>query len=92
MNIYKISQTTNIDHDTFDNAIVVAASPKEAALIHPKQLWYQEEPDQDYSKWDGTVGKGAAWVPVEEVKVTFIGVADRSYKENKVICASFNAG
>ena len=76
--IYKISQDTNWGYDTFDSAVVVASSEQEAKEIHPNG--YDEE--FDLGSWD----------EAKDIKVEFIGTADKRLKDRTVICASFNAG
>ncbi len=88
MNIYKISQTTNRGYDTFDSAIVIAASPKAAALIHPQwihdpqQLYVDGIDDDAYSSWTNS----------NNVTATYIGKASNKFKKPQVVMASFNAG
>lgn len=88
MNLYRISQTTNEGYDTYDSAVVVAASEEDARKIHPGSLrmidygeWWTS--DQMYSTW------GYA---LEDVKVELIGQAAPKLKAGAVVCASFNAG
>ncbi len=40
MNLYKISQTANDDYDTYDSAVVVAASVEEAQRMRPNDSTY----------------------------------------------------
>jgi hypothetical protein len=80
MNLYRISQEVNTDLDTYDAAIVAAASADEARKIHPRG---------DASAWDGVWGTWAA--DPKDVDVELIGTA-KPGTEAGVILASFNAG
>lgn len=76
MNLYLISQDQVTGNDTFDSAVVVAASEDDARQIHPYFL-----------KWDSDV-----WCTgPEHVEVKYLGAADHHLKRG-VICASLNAG
>jgi hypothetical protein len=79
MKLFRISQTENNGYDTYDSAVVVAASEEEARTMHPSG--YDIEDRGDYL---GT------WVKPEDVKVEYLGesISTTSY----VVCASFNAG
>lgn len=80
MNLYLISQEANNDYDTYDSAVVVAKTPKEAKAVHPNG---KRVNNQDYMT-------NYTWVGIDDVKVKFIGTTKR--KKKGVICASFNAG
>jgi hypothetical protein len=72
-------------YDTFDSAVVVAESEKEAKKIHPNGR--DEEPNSlisGFGDW--------SWALIENIQVKKIGVADESQYNERVICASFNAG
>lgn len=89
MNLYKISQDVNDDWDTFDSAVVVAESAEEAKKIIPAHHGgYRENPDYEISIYD--------WAKPEDVKVEFIGLADKAYLDSldgrTTIVASYNAG
>ncbi|MFL2019644.1 hypothetical protein ACEN3U_04895 [Weissella hellenica] len=75
MNLYKISQDVNDDWDTFDSAVVVAESAEEAKKIIPDHHGgYRENPDYEISIYD--------WAKPEDVKVEFIGLADKAYLDS----------
>lgn len=85
MKIFRISQGTNSDYDTFDSAVVIAPDEETAKNMDPangkpidwpKLEWY----DPSWCK------------KVEDVEVEYIGEADSTFKIPCVICASFNAG
>lgn len=78
--LYLLTQETNRGYDTFDSAIVCAASEDEARLINPDG---PTEWGQSYSTW--------ADKP-EQVTVKLIGVANETCIPGEVILASFNAG
>ena len=81
LNLYVIWQTENTHYDTYDSAVVAAASEEEARAINPG---------------GGIPGVGfyqsCDWVKdISLVKVGLIGTAIRGTKAG-VIIASFNAG
>ena len=83
MNIYLISQEVNTGYDTYDSAVVVAKNEEDARTIHPGHHGCEYE----NNNWN-------VWLKFEdrsEVKVEFIGVADKTL-ERGVVLASFNAG
>ena len=87
MNIYKISQTVNIDYDTYDSAIVYARSEEEAKYMNPDSYYKLEW-------WEDTTNYCYTWCHPEFVTVELLGEAtDKiTITEAGVILASFNAG
>lgn len=77
MNLYRISQEENINYETYDSAIVCAASEEDARNITPSLSG-----DWKMSYWASSP---------EKVKVELIGVALNDMKAG-VVLASFNAG
>jgi hypothetical protein len=59
MNLYKISQNSNNDYDTYDSAIVAAESEDAARRIHPGDIrWsarhfleYRQTWNDEHEKW-----------------------------------------
>lgn len=86
MNLYKLTQTVNNNSNTYDSAIVIAESEKEAMAIHPRQI-----PGSVDFTWDSDCSW--AYEP-SEVKAEFIGIfqGEINANQNRVLCASFNAG
>ncbi len=93
MKIYLLTQSRNRGWDTYDSCVVVASSPDEARLMHPRgdRVWNGRE----WAYTDGTPsmwGSERGWayhpdnVTVEEIGVTLADTAPR------LVCASFNAG
>ena len=85
MNIYKVSQTSNNDYDTFDSMIVIAESEEDARWMHP-----------DKGSWDDFFCDPLDWLIdnwcwPEECTVELIGEALPGMKPG-VVLASFNAG
>ena len=76
MNLYKISQDKNNGWDTYDSAIVCAASEDEARLINPEGGW------TTYSSWCQSP---------DDVTVELIGTAVEDTNRG-IVLASFNAG
>ena len=96
MNVYLISTRHN-GYDTYDSAVVLAESEEEARNTHPNGRYQWKgghlgswADENSYRGYDDT------WVPPEEVKVELIARdVDAEFlkpKNNKVVCASFNAG
>lgn len=89
--LFLISQSVNDDYDTYDSAVVVAKSERDALKIHPSKFTRYT----DSGEW--SIEASWEWVPFKDaisgaVSVKCIGVADNSLNEGDVICASFNAG
>lgn len=77
--IYKIERIDNrFRYDSYDSAVVIAATEEEAQKMHPGGRSADDKIDF------------RGWTSPEEVKVTKIG--NSNIKEKKVVCASFNAG
>ena len=75
------------NYDTYDSCVVCAPDEASARLIHPSGLsWYCW--DVEAQEWSGG---NDSWFPPNNIKVTFLGVADSSLKPG-VICSSYNAG
>ena len=87
MNIYKISQNTNNNYDTFDSAVVIAEDEQAAANIvptFPGGVRFDNITDSD----DWILG---LWCyKIEDVIVRFIGTTTET--KERVVLASFNAG
>lgn len=80
MNLYLISQNYCNGYDTYDSAVVVAATQDEAIDIHPSGEW----PSCSYD-----------WVDRREtmyVDCKIIGVAAENLEAGTIVCASYNAG
>lgn len=82
MNLYKISQSTNVGYDTYDSAVVCAPDPETARTINPGET----------RKGDCVWRATGCWCrSPDDVVVELIGKAvDGS--EIGVVVASFNAG
>jgi hypothetical protein len=92
MLIFRISQTSNREYDTYSSAIVVASSEGEARMIHPQgdRFWNPEKGTWCYDDDPTQVQWSNSWVNPEEVEVELIGVAHQPGK--RILCASFHAG
>ena len=90
MKLYRISQTENSDYDTYDSAVIAAASAEEAQNTDPANgqpmstLQYDGKPlwEYSYNSWASSP---------DNVFVEYLGEAADQI-EAGVICASFNAG
>ena len=79
--LYLIRQGEATGWDTYDSAVVVAASAHEARGIHPsgKKPW----PGDDNGTWCRDP---------EKVTAERIGVASSRLERGQVVCSSFSAG
>lgn len=80
MNIYLIEQTENVQHDTYDSAVVMAENEEQATSMHPEKGL----------DWDGENEVFGCWTNKKNVTATLIGWTDET--EPQVVLASFNAG
>lgn len=81
MNLYRIWQVQNNGYDTFDSAVVVAASEEDAKKVHPC--------DYDPTPWEHNY----TWADSPDaVFVEYVGIAANELSAGTIICASFNAG
>lgn len=78
MDLWLIYQDKNNDYDTYDSAVVAAETIDEALVMHPGG------PNSLFPEKD--CFGGSSWVPLEHVRIKYIGLAFDSIK------ASFNAG
>ena len=92
LKLWKLSQEHNNGYETFDSAVVVAASFTNAVLLHPagdKIQW-------NGSEWvwadDGTDFGMNSWVNPDNVTVQHVGEAGPGLEEGDVICASYWSG
>ena len=97
MKIYLLTQNVVRGYDTYDSCVVIAESEEKARRMCPDEYCkYNEElkifhwntpdsfdPENIVNTWCSKI---------EEVDVTYLGEADERITEEKVICASFNAG
>ncbi len=82
--LYLIWQNEVIGYDTYDSAVVCAASEKEAKKVHPsiheQDRWWENGRSMDN------------WAPfLEHINVVYLGEANEKV-DFGVVCASFNAG
>ncbi len=83
MKLYLISQSENCGYDTFDSAVVAAASKEDARRIHPANKGSIHPFNWDCYGW--------AEHP-DQVSCVEIGEAREEVTNPHVILASFNAG
>lgn len=89
--LYLISQSENLDYDTFDSVVVCAESSEEARRMHPELEWRtdgifdQMENDKLWVEPHGTWCSNPTLVSVRR-----LGAAHRVKKG--IVLASFNAG
>ncbi len=96
LNLYLISQTENNDYDTYDSAVVAAASEEEARLIYPDN-WGMGQEKWNGSKWlwyleDGRVldAFSRSWTTPDNVSVQFLAAGYEG--PAGTVLGSFNAG
>jgi len=88
MNLYLISQNENCGYDTYDSALVIAASEEEAKTIHPEGYRWEN------GKWRGGWAidlAGQSWCNPDHITVKIIGTPTTG-KIGDIIISSFNAG
>ena len=95
MNLYLISQSVNNDWDTYDGAVVAAASEEEARLIYPNN--WGNDIRWNGSRWfwhleDGKAYEysGSSWTSPDNVSVQFLAAGYEG--PAGTVLASFNAG
>jgi hypothetical protein len=89
MNLYKISQDSNCNYDTYDSAVVCAENEEMARNIIPRNSLLDEGVMPASTDWSNP---NTGWCASPDlVKVELIGVASPGLPQG-VICASFNAG
>ena len=90
MNLYLITQPDeNVTYDTYDSAVVAAASEDEARNTHPDGSGATFPPGQYIPRrpWWSL----SEWTEPENVSVQLIGTAASGMAAG-VLCSSFNAG
>ena len=98
MNLYLISQDSNIGYDTFDSAVVVAETEDQARRVSPSNFyeWSDEHNSWMFRYNDGTrtpEKHSHDWVSdLTKIEVSLLDTALPSLKAEEVVCASFNAG
>lgn len=81
MNLYLISQSVNNNYDTYDSAVVIAQSERDARHTNPAGLVFNSD-SKDYFMY--------LWAHPDDVHVTLLGTAVDNLPT--VICASYNGG
>jgi hypothetical protein len=96
LNLYLISQNVNDGWDTYDSAVVAAASEEEARLIYPNN-WGEDNIRWNGSRWlwyikDGRVldYSGSTWTSPDNVSVEFLAAGYEG--PAGTVLGSFNAG
>jgi hypothetical protein len=92
MNLYKISQNSNNNYDTYDSAVVCAENEGMARLTRPGVIFDGDEDHPSLINWSNRQAYRAGWCASPDmVEVELIGSAVPGLPQG-VICASFNAG
>jgi hypothetical protein len=88
MNLWLITQSVNNGYDTYDCAVVAAATSDEACAIHPTGEVFGSITYKPRSYWHSVFSD---WVSSpDQVEATHIGTTD--LPAGTVVCASFNSG
>ena len=97
--LWKLSQDENNDYETYDSAVVVAADPVSASMVHPARYSDTGEPifrfdkvDDCWRRIDSHYDDDGGWARPNDVKVVCVGEAASFLEEGSVVCRSFNAG
>lgn len=88
LKLFLLSQDENSGNDTYDSIIVCAKSPEIAKEFHPD--WKAKGPKSLKELWKSPWSTWAS--SPEYVKIIYLGMAAKKFKENEIICASFNKG
>jgi len=88
MKLWKISQNTNNDYDTFDSAVVAAKTESDARATHPLGDGSAVPTGEGVTDTESCL---APWTGQGNVVVEYVGTA-KPGTEAGVIVASFNAG
>jgi hypothetical protein len=88
MNIYKISQDSNDNYDTFDSAVVCAENEETARKMIPCHLYDDDKVEPSSMDW--SIPSNCWCASPDLVKVKLIGNALPGLPQG-IICASFNA-
>lgn len=95
LGLYLISQDVNEGYETFDSAVVCAASEDDARGIHPNAAADVDKTSKrEWASEIDAIARGHAgytWSSPDKVKVEYIGQAANGV-ERGIVCASFNAG
>ena len=98
--LWKLSQDENNDYDSYDSAVVVAADPVSASMVHPARFSDTKEVMFEFDRvsncwrhrFDGAPGDNNSWCRPNDVKVVCVGEAASFLSDGDVVCASYNAG
>jgi hypothetical protein len=92
MNLYLIKRPDNnpAGYDTYEGAVVIATTEDEARSIHPGSNNPAFMSLIDYDDTEPGYGFAYRWVPMNEVIVTRLGIADSSLKTG-VVLESYHA-
>ena len=97
--LWKLSQDENNDYETYDSAVVVAADPVSASMVHPAQysdtgaaIFRFDKVDDCWRRIDGDHIDDGGWAMPNDIKVTCVGEAASFLKDGDVVCSSYNAG
>ncbi len=94
MNIYLITQETNIGYDTFDSAVVIADNEEQASKVNPLSVTYPKDNNISDTEEDGTfIKRSSSWARnAKDVKVKLLGSYLGEEKRAVAIVSSYNAG
>ena len=100
MKLFLISQDKNEGYDTYDSAVVVAESEKEAREVHPSSYVTHVSNSKWMGTYSGGIEKGQEydqddsydWVPFKDIDCIDVKYLGETDKEKGLVLASFNAG
>ena len=97
--LWKLSQDENNDYETFDSAVVVAADPVSASMVHPARysdtgeaIFSFDKVDDCWRRIDDGWAENGGWARPNDVTVICVGQASEHLAAGAVGCRSFNAG
>lgn len=97
MNIYLVWQEVNSGYDTYSDMVVIASNEDEAKRISPCgfRIWSDIHDTWLFVYADGRREKegNSVWADhIDQVQVSYIGIADKRFDEKQILCSSFHAG
>lgn len=100
--LWKVSQDVYNNYETYDSAVVVAADPVSASMVHPARFSDTREVMFEFDRASGcwlhtfdgaSLGSdNGGWCRPNDVKTVCIGKAADHLSAGDVVCSSYNAG
>jgi len=92
LKLWRIARVGSAGYDTYDSAVVVAATAADACHCHPDGPEYKWTGEKWVDDHPGFPWTDDTWVPPDSVTALCVGTAALGLEAGHVVCASFNAG